>query len=166
VNTPSAPALSSAIEHQELVFEAAAETLASVCGLEIDDTGDSPPALPDTPVIVGVISLVGGIDWSLYLGLPQDTALAVAAKFAGFEIPFDSPALGDTIGALANIFAGLTKAKLEALGLAANISWPNVMRGRRTEALNCQHVASARREFASRCGPLWVEVGASTSRGK
>ena len=69
------------------------------------------------PTVLSVISLVGGVDWSIFLGLPKDTAVALAKSFAGFDIPFESDDLGDAIGELSNILAGNVKARLDRVGI-------------------------------------------------
>ena len=47
-----------------------------------------------------MISVLGDVDWAVFLGLPKATAEAVTEKFAGFAIPFDSNGMGDAVGEL------------------------------------------------------------------
>src|SRR5581483_4177566 len=52
------------------------------------------------PCVAGIISFFGDMPWSLSWVLNEETAPALAQKFAGFEIPFDSPDMGDVTGEL------------------------------------------------------------------
>lgn len=146
------------VEHQDCVLESAVETFGSTCNVTLAPAAAEPAKDPAAKALLAVISLVGDIEWSLCLGLPGETATALAAKFAGFEIPFDSPDLGDAIGELANILGGTVKAKLDSRGVRADISLPTVMRGTCVEVLNLQGMPRARTFFESPCGPLWTEV--------
>jgi len=108
--------------------------------------------------IIGCISLVGDIDWSLVLSLPRPTATALAEGFAGFAVPFDGPDMGDAIGEVANLVAGETKVHLDGIGLHADISLPQVFRGDLIEVLQLPHVPSELLRFESACGPFWVAI--------
>ncbi len=79
--------------------------------------------------IVSILSLVGERTWSLMLHLPRATAEALALKFAGFEIPFDSADMGDVAGELMNVVAGSVTAHLEAAGIKAEMGLPTVVSG-------------------------------------
>lgn len=104
------------------------------CGTEIDDTEVRVPS-PLQSDIVALISLVGDLEWTLMLALPKATAESLAARFAGFAIPFDSPDMGDAIGELTNILGGEVKARLDQAGVRADISLPSVMRGQNISIL-------------------------------
>ena len=163
MTTSNATVEAPALPHEDCAFEAAVETFAGTCGtpLEVAASGTAPSAA-GVEAIVAVISLVGGVEWSLSLGLPKETASALTAKFAGFEIPFDSPDMGDAIGEMANIFAGTAKAKLDQKGVRADISLPTVMRGT-MEIMNYHHMPMHRVYYRSPSGPLWVEVAGGRS---
>lgn len=111
--------------------------------------------------IIGCISLVGDIEWALVISLPEDTAVPLAAGFAGFDVPFDSPDMGDAIGEVANLIAGEVKVHLDGIGLAADISLPQVFRGTSIEVLQLPHVPSKLLSFNSACGPFWVAIARS-----
>lgn len=114
--------------------------------------------------VVGCISLVGDVDWSLVLSIPRATASELAGRFAGFEIPFDSPDMGDAVGEMANLLAGEVKVQLDGIGLAAEISLPQVFRGEIIEVLQLPHLPSRLLSFECSCGPLWVAVAQSGHR--
>jgi CheY-specific phosphatase CheX len=80
--------------------------------------------------VTGIISMTGDLTWSLLLQFPKDVATAIAEKFAGFEIPFDSQDMADVVGELANVLAGDISARCEAAGISANLSLPIVARGK------------------------------------
>jgi len=79
--------------------------------------------------IVGIISLVGDLSWSVSLGLPKKTAIIMAKQFTGFEINFDSEDMDDVTGELINVLAGDIISKLDTVGTSVNMSLPIVARG-------------------------------------
>lgn len=108
--------------------------------------------------VVGVIGLVGDVEWGLVVGIPRDTAPKLAEGFTGFEIPFDSDDMGDAIGELTNLLAGDVKVNLDRVGVASDISLPQVFRGEGIEVLRPPRVPSMVLSFESSCGPFWVAV--------
>jgi len=152
------------IEHREYVGEAAVEIFGATCGIQLQRCEDNED-LGSDGVIIAVISLVGDVEWSIFLGLPRDTAPALAAKFAGFEIPFDSPDMGDAVGELANILAGEVKRKLRAKGVNANISLPSVIRAENLEVLIQRDADAGKMCFGSPIGPLWTGVTVQNEGG-
>jgi chemotaxis protein CheX len=145
--------------HASCVVEAAVESFASTCNLaltvgpSVDPSGD-----PQAEALRAFIALTGDIDWSLGLLLPRDTAVAVVGRFAGFEIAFDSPDMGDAVGELANLVGGAAKAKLDQLGVKAELSLPTVIRGSHMEVANASRAMAVRHSFASPVGGMEVHV--------
>ena len=153
----------SVAKHWNCVFRAVNNVFNSTCGL-------TPTLLENQPeqqeaLILGIISLVGDVEWSLFLGLPKATAVAVAAKFAGFEIPFDSSDMGDAVGELTNIFAGQVKALLDECGVKANISLPSVIRADNLRMLIQRDAATKRTCFDSPLGKFWTGILSGSSAG-
>jgi len=145
------------LRHHECVFEAAQVVLASTCGVHLE-THELNESFAEDGVIMAVISLVGDVGWSLLLCLPRPTATGLAAKFAGFEIPFDSTDMGDAVGELTNILAGEVKARLDRLGVRADISLPSVMRGENTQFLGFPGTVMRQAGFSCPAGDLCVAV--------
>jgi chemotaxis protein CheX len=114
------------------VRESVIETIGTICGAEPIFSGSGQDTIP-CDGIVGVISLVGDVAWSLRLGFPKETAINLAARFAGFEIPYDSSDMVDVVGELDNVLAGDVAARFEMLGVRAGLSLPTVARGRDLE---------------------------------
>ena len=150
--------------HSDIVNQATREVFAMTAGLELTAHEEDLDLTADG-VIIAVISLVGGVEWSLFLGLPRSTAEAVAAKFAGFEIPFDSADMGDAVGELANILAGQVKTNLDRVGVQADISLPSVMRAQSLSVLIQSNTASRKTCFDSPLGKLWTGVTAGQNAG-
>jgi hypothetical protein len=129
----------------EAMRAAVDSTFAAVCGA-------APNLLPvegpgrDQPCVMGTISFFGDSPWAYTLILPQQTAVALAYKFAGFDIAFDSADMGDVVGELANVLAGDVVAQMEARGVRGKMSLPVVARGRGLEILR---PAGAGRAFLS-----------------
>jgi len=91
--------------------------------------------------------------------------VAVAAKFAGFEVPFDSADMGDAIGELTNIFAGQVKTLLDNRGIKSNISLPSVLRADNLQVLIQRHSSSSRICFDSALGKFWTGILAGRGAG-
>ena len=145
------------LEPWDCVTKASVETMSATCGVTIEPSDqDGDPAGGD--MMVAIISLVGEVDWSVSLGLPRETATALAASFAGFEISFEDPDMSDAVGELANIFAGQAKSLLSRQGVKANISLPTVMSGRSLDILAQPGALTRKACFHSDAGKLWVGV--------
>lgn len=150
--------------HGDCVRAAAVDVFASTCGeglQAIEDPGD----LAGESVLIGVISIVGEVEWSVFLGLPRRTAETLAAKFAGFEIPFDSDDMGDAVGELTNILAGDIKRRLQERSVSAKISLPSVIRAESIEVLVQRATAAAKTCFVCEAGNLWTGVVSSKEGG-
>lgn len=85
--------------------------------------------------VVGIISFVGDVTWLLMLVLPKTSAQSIAFKFTNFEVPYDSPDMGDVVGELSNVLAGDIVARLSAEGTKVTMSLPTIMRGHDVEPL-------------------------------
>ena len=158
VGSMHAPTASGPLQHVDCVTSAAVELFESTCAATLEPVaGDAHAAEPDG-VIVAVISLVGDVEWAVLLGMPRDTASGVATKFAGFEIAFDSEDMGDAIGELTNIFAGLVKANLDRSGVRVEMSLPSVMRGESLEMLSRTGIRAELTCFGSELGKVWAGV--------
>jgi CheY-specific phosphatase CheX len=145
--------------YQECFRQAVGDTLKATCGVSIQPLGnDSDVATHE--VIIGIISLVGDAELTMFIGLPRGTAPALVAKFAGFEVPFESPDMGDAVGEVANVFVGSMKNILDAKNIKVNISLPTVMRAENLQVLLQHGGPSAKMGFGSDLGPLWVGIAA------
>ena len=137
----------------------------AVTGLCAAILGETPSIAPDPPEmagagsdIMGIISLVGQVDWSLSIGLGAGTATDVAQRLAGFEIPFDSADMGDAIGELANLLAGEVKLELDRVGVSVEISLPQVLRGSALGVARQLQAHTKTLRVDTTCGPLLVTV--------
>jgi CheY-specific phosphatase CheX len=141
----------------ETVKQAVEATFAVICGEkpELLSFGKSDTSATG---VIGVISFVGDPTWSMALLVPQETAPALARKFAGFDIPFDSPDMGDAVGELANVLAGDVVARLEMRRIKAQMSLPTVARGQIAET----HLPKGlQMTFASAQGPYRFQLTAA-----
>ncbi len=147
------------LAHHDCVIDAAVETFAATCGLELQlRDHHHADELACNGVIVAIISLMGDVEWSILLGLPRETATSAVAKFAGFELDFDSDDMGDAVGELTNILVGSVKAKLDRRGVKAEISLPSVMRGEHLAILGQRNVLAVLSCFSTPLGKLWTGV--------
>ena len=147
-------------QHEECVPEAAIEIMGSICNLPLTrhPCETDSELLNQLPSLIAVISLVGDMNWSICLGFPKATACAVAERFAGFAVPFESGDISDAIGEIANITAGSIKARVDGFGMKADISLPSIMRCVGVEMLSFRKATSLKWCFDSECGPMWVEL--------
>lgn len=142
------------------VKQALLASFSTICGAEPVHL-ETQEEVPRCDGIVGIISFVGTLSWSLMLGLPRETASAMALQFAGFEIEFDSPDMGDVVGELANVMAGQVTVQMEKMGIRAEMSLPTVARGSDVEMLLPGYLPSARMYFDSAPGKFWVKITAA-----
>jgi len=146
------------LKHSECVQEAAVNIFGTTCKLAV--TPHDETQVGNSDVVIAIISLVGQVEWSIFIGLPRATACACAARFAGFEIPFESGDMGDAVGELANIIAGDVKARLDARGVKADISLPMVIRAKDIQVLVQRNAMTLKQCYSSEPGPLWIGVTA------
>jgi chemotaxis protein CheX len=112
--------------------------------------------------IVGIISLLGGDkSWSIMLGFSKESALTIGQKFAGFKIEYESEDMGDVIGELANVVGGDIIARLDAMGIKADLSIPTIARGHEMEMLLSHNVTSLQQEYSLSLGKFWVKLAVS-----
>jgi CheY-specific phosphatase CheX len=148
----------------DCITEAVSSTFASIYGREPLRKENGAAQMAGDGVF-GIISLVGGLQCSIVLGLPRDTAKAVTAKFAGFEIDYDGPDMGDIVGELANVVAGDAAGRLELRGIAANLSLPTVARGNDVEMIQQDNTMSRLVHFECTDGSFWVKISAEAQPG-
>lgn len=136
---------------------ATVEAFTKICGavsvLESDATDFS-----HGDKIDGIISFVGDLTWSLVLVLPFRSAENMAQKFAGFEIPYDSLDMGDVVGELTNVLAGVLCGRLEDDGVHSQISLPTVTRGSNFELLMTDHLISKQLFFTAGSSHFMVRI--------
>ena len=110
---------------------------------------------------IGIIPFVGEFSWSLGVGLPKQTAIALAEKFAGFAIDYDSADMADVVGELANVLAGDVAARLDSAGCPTKLGLPAVIRGDglQLKAPHSQVVLGLR--FRLTQGEMWVSLASS-----
>lgn len=149
-------------DHVECVIEGVRSAMTWVAGEEPQLLGESPTGGSlKCEGVIGCISLVGDIDWSLVLSIPRATGPALVENFVGFEVPFDSPDMGDAVGEMTNLLAGEVKVQLDSIGLAADISIPQVFRGEIIEVIQLPHQPSKLLSFECSFGPIWVAIAQS-----
>lgn len=127
-----------------------------ICGTAVMDAPERSGAGSDG--IVGIISFVGDLNLSLMLGFTPESAVQLAQKFAGFEIPFDSPDMGDVIGEMTNVLAGVINGGLETISIKTHISFPTVARGSDVELLLPENLLSQMMNFVVMDLPFWVKL--------
>jgi CheY-specific phosphatase CheX len=150
--------------YKECLRQAIGDIMKTTCGVSVQPLGDD-DGVATHEVIIGVISLVGDAEMSVFIGLPRGTAPALVAKFAGFEVPFESPDMGDAVGEVANMLAGGVKNILDGKSIKVNISLPTVMRAENLQVLLQHGGPSAKMGFGSELGSLWVGISTGKNGG-
>ncbi len=92
--------------------------------------------------IVGIISYTGDITWIMMMSFPKDCATRLFARFAGFELDYDSPDMGDVVGEMANILAGNIVGCLQERGIKCAMSLPTLIRGFNVEPMSPRDLPS------------------------
>lgn len=140
----------------DAVRDAATDFFRVSCGLTHQEKSDDDA--PSGSGIMSTISFMGDQPWSFSLVLPDHTATAMARAFAGFDIPADSPDMGDVIGEVVNVIAGGICARLDAKGIKAQMSLPTVVRGENVSVMVPSGAATKRMEFVGTSGPCWFQL--------
>lgn len=105
-------------------------TLGSIYG----STPDTSPAdEARSSAMLTTIGFTGDPPWSLTMLFSAEDAARLATQFAGFDLPIDSPDLGDAVGELLNVLAGEVVAQLDSRQVPARMSLPTVTRGKTVE---------------------------------
>jgi len=113
------------------------------------------------PCVAGIISFIGEITWSLTWVIPQEIAPVLAQKFTGFEIPFDSPDMGEMAAELVNVLAGDVVAQLEKRCIKAQMSLPTVARGDHLEFTPSKGPGVVYLDFTCTQGNFWFRLVAA-----
>ncbi len=154
----------SAVPHGEVVPQAAREMLQQACGSEVQPVPEDED-VRHGGVIFGSIAVLGDVQWSLVLGFEQSAAAAVASRFAGMDIPVDSPEMGDAISELVNLVAGHVKRLLEKQGVHVEISLPVVNLATNIRTLTLRSTTSEHRHFRGEIGRAWTSVTVGMNSG-
>lgn len=144
----------------DAVEEGTIATFGAILGEEPTCIGQTSDGFP-VDGMVGIISFVGDENWSMLLAFPRDTASRMTLKFAGFEIEYDSPDMGDMVGELANVLAGDVSARLDEIGIRAELSLPAVLRGSDVDLMLPSGSPSVQLQFSSSEGMFWIKVAGS-----
>ena len=151
--------MTSELPHIDCIEAATQGTFSATCGLSLAQSPDAPQEAET--VMIAVISLVGDLEWSVYLAVPQQTATTVVSKFCGFDIPFDSADMSDAIGELTNIFAGQVKNCLDQKGVTVEISLPSVLRADNFQMLQQSGAVQISKTYQSEAGSFCTGVMAA-----
>lgn len=117
--------------------------------------------------VVGIISFFGDITWLLMVTLPKKSAESLAFKFAGFELAYDSPEMGDVVGEVANVIAGDIVARLGKDEIKVAMSLPSIMKGHDVEPLLPRGIPTQMMKFKIDEDEIFVKVaGAKEGIGK
>lgn len=154
----------SKVPHGECVSEGFQEILEGACGLKLSAESEN-EAVRRGAIVFGTIGIVGGIHWSVGMGFQQETAAAIASKFAGFDIPFDSPDMGDAISELVNVVAGEIKRKLSEREIDVEISLPVVNAAENIRTIAQRSTTTEHRHFDSGIGKMWTSVTVGVNPG-
>ncbi len=156
-------ATSAVVEHADCVQAATTEVLTGTCGLQLaaaDGLGLG------EPIIMAVISLVGDVEWTVFLNMSRQTAAALATRFSGMEIAPESGDLPDAIGELANILGGTVKAQLDRRKIGVNLSLPSVLEAADVEVMVPWHLPTVKTHYKTELGVLCTGVIVGKKHGE
>jgi two-component system chemotaxis response regulator CheY len=154
----------SQVPHGQCVPDAMVEMMSQTSQLELREIGED-QGIRSGSIVFGGIAILGGVQWAVILGFQKDAAVQVAERFAGFEIPFDSPDMGDAISELTNIVAGHIKRKLVERGVDVEISLPVVNAAEGFKTLAQRNTTCDHRYFDSEVGKMWTAVTVGLNPG-
>ncbi len=148
-----------------VIIESVVETYAAICE-NTPQVAAAGQEMTKNNLCIGIISLVGRAPILLSLAFPEDTAVNVSEKFLGNRVAFDSLDMSDLVGELCNVIAGDTKARLEGVGVAAELSLPSVVRGDSLELLFGDQVDSAEETMTSDEGLFKIRIAIANELGE
>lgn len=156
------------IAHGDCAPSAMQEIIEQVCGVTLTRV-EGPEGTPGDgkDIILALISILGGVNWSTVFGFDARAAEGVASKLLGSPIAFDDPDIGDAIGEVANFIVGELKRKLSDHGVPVQFSLPSVVsaRGLRFLVQQSQSTATIETHFQSELGHMWVRVSVGVGGG-
>ena len=85
-------------------------------------------------------------------------ATALGPVFAGFGVPYESEDMGDMIGELTNVLAGVVIGELAKEQFHAQMAFPTVARGHESGLFLPKNHAEQRLCFSSSVGKFWVKI--------
>ena len=148
----------------QAVPDAMVEMLSECCSLEAKPVAEE-EAIRQSDVVFGTISMIGEVQWSVVAGFKTAAAIEIAKRFAGFEIPADSPDMGDAISELINIVAGHTKRLLNKQGVEVEISLPTVHTAQGIKTITQRSQTAQHNHFETEIGPCWTSVTVGLESG-
>ena len=113
--------------------------------------------------VVGIISFMGDVNYIIMRALPKDSAIAMASKFCGFDIDYDSADMGDVVGELANVLAGDIVARMGKEDMKITMSLPTIMRGHDVEPLLPRGLPLEKLSFSMPEGSFMLKVAGAKS---
>ena len=144
-----------ALTHADLVPDLVAGLFKESCSFRLrpytykdEDDGEE--------AIVAIVSVAGDVQWAAFIALPASTAVKVAEKFAGFEIPFEDEDMGDALGELANIFTEKVKTALEGKSAKVELSQGKAFKVKKVLPLVQKARAWELKCFKSSQGLIWT----------
>lgn len=121
----------------------------------------NPTTHSEGPCIAGIIAFLGDVSFTFSWILASPTACLLANRFTGFDIPFESPDMGDLAGELVNVIAGEIISQLEQRRIKATMSLPTAARGNPLELIPEAGPAIANYRFVSKEGPFWFRIASA-----
>jgi two-component system chemotaxis response regulator CheY len=116
-------------------------------------------------IVFGTIAVLGGVEWSVMLGFEQHAAVALACQFAGMDIPFDSPDMGDAVAEIVNVVGGEIKRQLDVRGVTVDISLPVVNAAETLRTIAQRSTTCEHRHFKCVYGRCWTSVTVGMNPG-
>ncbi len=151
----------------QLVIGAISKIFSSMFDQEVKELDIAPTDdLAEDGVVLAVISLVGDVDWSIWLGFPRNVATSSTQAFIGVEISFEETEdIADAVGEVANMIAGDVKASLSDKGIKTVISLPNVIAGKNIQIWASEESPTRKIRYSCVWGDFWVQLVAGVVKG-
>ncbi|HVP11828.1 MAG TPA: response regulator [Phycisphaerae bacterium] len=155
-----------AVPHGECVPLALEEVLARACELKLT------PAPVDESVtrgevVLGMLSVFGGVHWSVSLGFASEAACGVASRFSSSEMESVDQDVGDAIGEITNIVGSRIRLLLAARDVTVKCSLPMVINASGLQILAPHPLKTVINHsyFQSPVGRLWTAVSIGATSG-
>jgi chemotaxis protein CheX len=139
-------------------IEAAHEVLKADAGVNVErgELGLEQSAYQTDDITV-IIALVGEVEGTVYFGLDNRTAIKLASKMIGDDIPAFNSLAQSGIAELGNVITGRASVKLAQAGYEATISPPTMLLGRGA-TISTLDFARLVVPLHTDCGPLNIHL--------
>jgi CheY-specific phosphatase CheX len=142
----------------KVILEAVRKGVGAVFGgsCEVECHQGAPPPEAACKGVMGTIYFTGELSWSIRLAFPIVVAEALVKQFAGFDVT--GVEMGDVVGEMANVLAGMVNAILDENQIKTEISLPLVATGHDLRQSGVSKDGATQMDYQTGDGGFWLRL--------